>query len=83
MRGSECDITAKLVIHHEQKSFATLTEQQNAILKKAKENDLDPYEYLKFIFTKAPNLKDNESIDILLPWNAPDDCRSKSACSTE
>ena len=32
---------------------------------------------------KAPTLKDNESIDILLPWNAPDDCRSKSASSTE
>ena len=54
-----------------------------SVIETAKENDLDPYEYLKFIFTKAPNLKDNESIDILLPWNAPDDCRSKSACSTE
>ena len=54
-----------------------------SVIETAKENDLDPYEYLKFIFTKAPNLKDNEAIDILLPWNAPDDCRSKSACSTE
>ncbi len=54
-----------------------------SVIETAKENDLDPYEYLKFIFTKAPNLKDNESIDILLPWNAPDDCCSKSACSTE
>ncbi len=31
-----------------------------------KENGLDPYEYLKCVFTKAPNLKENESIDILL-----------------
>jgi hypothetical protein len=42
-------------------------------------NDLDPYEYLKYVFEKAPNLKENESIDILLPWNAPDDCRSKGS----
>ena len=54
-----------------------------SIIETAKENGLDPYEYLKFIFTKAPNLKDNESIDILLPWNAPDECRSKSAYSAE
>ena len=54
-----------------------------SIIETAQENRLDPYEYLKFIFTKAPNLKDNESIDTLLPWNAPDDCRSKAACSTE
>ena len=54
-----------------------------SIIKTAKENDLDPYEYLRYVFTKAPNLQENESIDILLPRNAPDDCRSKSACSTE
>ena len=54
-----------------------------SIIETAKENDLDPYEYLKYVFTKAPNLKENESIDTLLPWNAPDDCRSKSASSTE
>ena len=54
-----------------------------SIIETAKENGVDPYEYLKYVFTKAPNLKESESIDILLPWNAPDDCRSKSACSTE
>ncbi|MBQ3299556.1 MAG: transposase, partial [Ruminococcus sp.] len=53
-----------------------------SIIETAKGNGLDPYEYLKFIFTKAPNLKDNESIDILLPWNAPDNCRSNSATLT-
>ena len=54
-----------------------------SIIETAKENNLDPYEYLKYIFTKAPNLKENETIDILLPWNAPDDCRSKVAHSNE
>ena len=38
VRGSEYDITAKLVIRHEQELSATLTEQQNIILKKIKDN---------------------------------------------
>ena len=54
-----------------------------SIIETAKENDLDPYEYLKYVFTKAPNLKENESIDILLPRNAPVDCHTKAALSTE
>lgn len=54
-----------------------------SIIETAKENNLDPYEYLKYIFTKLPNLKEYETIDILLPWNAPDDCQSKVAHSNE
>ena len=38
VRGSEYDITAKLVIRHEQELSATLTEQQNTILQKIKDN---------------------------------------------
>ena len=38
VRGSEYDITAKLVIRHEQEWSATLTEQQNIILQKIKDN---------------------------------------------
>ena len=38
VRGSEYDITAKLVIRNEQELSATLTEQQNAILQKIKDN---------------------------------------------
>ena len=38
VRGSEYDITAKLLIRHEQKLSDTLTEQQNAILQKIKDN---------------------------------------------
>ncbi|WP_316611041.1 transposase, partial [uncultured Ruminococcus sp.] len=54
-----------------------------SVIETAKANGLEPYEYLKFIFTKAPNLNPDESLDCLLPWNAPDACRSKSAHSTE
>ena len=38
VRGSEYDVTAKLVIRHEQELFTTLTEQQKAILEKIKDN---------------------------------------------
>ena len=37
-RGSEYDVTAKLVIRHEQELSDTLTEQQKAILEKIKDN---------------------------------------------
>ena len=36
--GSEYDVTAKLVIRHEQELSVTLTEQQKAILEKIKDN---------------------------------------------
>ena len=38
VRGSEYDITAKLVIRHEQELSDTLTEQQNAKFQKIKDN---------------------------------------------
>ena len=38
VHGSEYDITAKLVIRHEQELSATLTEQQNVILGKINVN---------------------------------------------
>lgn len=54
-----------------------------SIIETAKENGLKPYEYLRYIFTKAPNLTEDESPDCLLPWNAPDDCKTKVQCKTE
>jgi transposase len=47
----------------------------------AKENGLKPFEYLKFLFHKMPNMDiDNfEEIDKLLPWSVelPEVCRVK------
>ena len=37
-RGSEYNVTAKLVIRHEQELSATLTEQQKAVFEKIKNN---------------------------------------------
>lgn len=50
-----------------------------SIIETAKENDLDPYRYLSYIFSVAPNcdLKNEESVNALLPINAPADCRCK------
>ena len=39
---------------------------------KIEKNGLDPYAYLKYIFTKESNLNLGESTDCLLPWNASD-----------
>ena len=54
-----------------------------SIIETAKENRLEPYAYLRYVFIKAPNLREDESIDILLPWNALDHYRSKSPHLTE
>jgi transposase len=49
-----------------------------SVVETAKENRLKPYEYLKYIFATAPNLDlahHPDSVERLLPWNVPNDCR--------
>lgn len=40
-----------------------------SIVETAKENKLKPYDYLKLLLDRLPNLIDNDSIDQLLPWS--------------
>ena len=50
-----------------------------SLIETAKENGLKPYDYLKYIFETAPNLAiahNPDSIERLLPWNAPNGCRT-------
>lgn len=51
-----------------------------SIIQTAIENRLDPYKYLTYVFTEAPKLAaDNKDwVEELLPWNAPDCCKSGS-----
>jgi transposase len=48
-----------------------------SIIETAKENGLNPYAYLTYIFKKAPNLnmEDPEMLKTLLPENVPDECK--------
>ncbi len=48
-----------------------------SITETAKENGLNPYEYLTYIFKTAPNIdmKDPAQLEALLPENAPEECR--------
>ncbi|MDO4460825.1 MAG: IS66 family transposase [Clostridia bacterium] len=50
-----------------------------SIIETAKENGLDPYSYLRWLFVKMPNtdLTVENSMDQFLPWNAPNECRSR------
>ena len=51
-----------------------------SIIETAKENGLNPYEYLTYIFKNAPNwdIRSNfDNLNKLMPWNAPDCCKSK------
>ena len=41
VRGSEYDVTAKLVIRHEQELSATLTERQKEVFQKFKDNQIE------------------------------------------
>jgi len=50
-----------------------------SIIETAKENELNPYEYLKFIFETAPNLDlihNPNLVEQLFPWNVPSKCRA-------
>lgn len=44
-----------------------------SIVETAKENGLDPFRYLVYLFERLPNidLKDPEALDMLLPWADP------------
>jgi len=52
-----------------------------SIVETAKENGLNPFEYLKYLFEKLPNvdIKDKEALDDVLPWSTtlPAYCRVK------
>ena len=51
-----------------------------SIIETAKENGLNPYEYLAYVFTNAPNRDIHNNInklERLLPWFAPDSCKTK------
>ena len=41
-----------------------------SVIETAKTNGLEPYAYLKRVFTELPNVKTLEQIENLLPWNA-------------
>ena len=53
-----------------------------SIVETAKENDLNPFFYLQYLFEKIPNLdiQDTDVLDELLPWSKalPPGCRVKS-----
>ena len=40
-----------------------------SLIKTAKANGLEPYDYLKLVFTQLPQAKSLEEIEALLPWN--------------
>ena len=51
-----------------------------SIIATTTENGLNPYEYLTYVFKNAPNwdIRNNiDNLERLLPWFAPDSCKSK------
>jgi transposase len=51
-----------------------------SVIETAKENGLNPYEYLTYIFKNAPNwdIHNNfDNLDRLMPWYVPDCCKAK------
>jgi transposase len=53
-----------------------------SVVETAKENGLNPFEYLKFLFEKMPNmdLEDKLAFDEILPWSKtlPEICKAKN-----
>jgi hypothetical protein len=52
-----------------------------SLVETAKENGLNPFEYLKYLFDKLPNIdiKDINALDEFMPWSEalPQECRVK------
>ena len=55
--------------------FSTSVDGANAsaslygLIETAKANSIEPYAYLKRVFTQIPNIKDYDDVDQLLPFN--------------
>ena len=53
-----------------------------SIVESAKENGLNPFNYLQYLFERMPNIdiQDQDAIDELLPWSStlPNECRVKN-----
>ena len=49
-----------------------------SLIQTAIENSLDPYKYLTWLMktAKDADLLKEDSIRVLLPWNAPEECRA-------
>ena len=50
-----------------------------SLIQTAMENKLDPYRYLTWLLKHANtiDLTDAEAVEKLLPWNAPNECKSQ------
>lgn len=59
---------------------ATASTVTFSIIQTAIENGLDPYRYLRHLFTEAPKLaaKDEDWVEAMLPWNVPHSCRART-----
>ncbi len=44
-----------------------------SLIETAKQNDLNPFDYLYFVFTMAPLVKNEQDWEALLPWNIKED----------
>ncbi len=51
---------------------ATSSANLYSLIETAKLNELEPYAYLKQVFTRLPNAETLEDVDALLPWNFKD-----------
>ena len=51
-----------------------------SLIQTAIENGLEPYKYLTWLMktAKDADLDDPETMQLLLPWNAPAECRIKA-----
>ena len=60
---------------------ATASAVTYSLVETAKENQLNPFEYLKYLFEQLPNLDldDPQALDVLMPWSEqlPDVVRSR------
>ena len=50
-----------------------------SLIQTAIENGLDPYRYLTWLMktAKDADLSQEKAIQVLLPWNAPKECKAK------
>ena len=68
----------KNFLFHNTPRGAKAAEVIYSLIETVKSNGLDPYEYILFVLSTAPNLAAGD-VDSLLPWNAPESCKKTKA----
>lgn len=75
MHNKSCGKFQSVQLFSNSQAGARASANLYSLIETAKANGIEPYAYLKVIFTDLPKAQSVEDIDALLPWNSKDNLK--------